>query len=299
MILKITQNCSLKRQLNLSNQIKNYKKIVVLALNWNFMRYIFCFLFFALSFSSCEKQTESVNYSDDKIMAVKLASPGKPQSDISQKIIKKASLRFETNDLESTFTQIQKAIITNKGTVQNDSEGKDYDNIYRNLTVRVPSQNFDTFLKSISEGVSYFERKEISSDDVTEQYIDLNSRLKTKRKLEERYLQILQKATKISEILEIEKQISTIREEIEAKESQLKYLESRVSESVITIEFYKTIAEKEGVKISYGSKIWIAIKGGFFSLSEFLISLISVWPFIIVFCVLAYFIRKRFKRKKI
>ena len=258
--------------------------------------YLFLFIFIL---SSCGNEPQNDVSNDIKISAVQLASPEKSQSNISQKIIKKASLRFETNDLESTFTQIQKAIITNKGTVQNDSEGKDYDNIYRNLTVRVPSQNFDTFLKSISEGVSYFERKEISSDDVTEQYIDLNSRLKTKRKLEERYLQILQKATKISEILEIEKQISTIREEIEAKEGQLKYLESRVSESVITIEFYKTIAEKEGVKISYGSKIWIAIKGGFFSLSEFLISLISVWPFIIVFCVLAYFIRKRFKRKKI
>ncbi|MFC6246514.1 DUF4349 domain-containing protein [Flavobacterium psychroterrae] len=187
----------------------------------------------------------------------------------------------------------------NKGTVQNDSEGKDYDNAYRNLLIRIPSENFDQFISSVSKGVSYFERKEISSENVTEQYIDLDSRLKTKRKLEERYLQILQKATKISEILEIEKQISTIREEIEAKEGQLKYLESCVSESTVTIEFYKTIAQKEGVKTSYGSKLWTAIESGFFSLSEFLISIISLWPFIILFCVFAYFIRKRFKRKKI
>jgi prefoldin subunit 5 len=88
----------------------------------------------------------------------------------------------------------------------------------------------------------------------------LTSRLNTKRKLEERYIEILKKATKVSEILEIEKQISAIREEIEAKQGQLKYLESRVSESTVTIEFYKTIAQKEGVKISYGSKIWNSIK---------------------------------------
>ncbi|MGO4772561.1 DUF4349 domain-containing protein [Flavobacterium sp. W22_SRS_FK3] len=263
------------------------------------MRYIFFFLFFGLFFSSCEKQIGSINYSDDKIMAVKLDSPGKPESNVSQKIIKTASLRFETNNLESTFTQIQKAIIANKGTVQNDTEGKDYNNIYRNLTVRIPSQNFDSFIKSISAGVSYFERKEISAQDVTEQYIDLSTRLKTKRKLESRYLEILQKATKISEILEIEKQISIIREEIESKEGQLKYLESRISESVITIEFYKTVAKKEGVKISYGSKIWAAIESGFFSLSEFLISFISLWPFIILLVLLVYFIRKRFKRKKV
>jgi len=273
------------------------------------MRHIFFLSVFFLTLISCSKK--EADSQDLAITTVKLpVFKTKGESDakfdkasntpeIQQKIIKQASLRFETNDLENTFSQIQAALKENGATIQTDSEGKDYNTIYRNITVKVPSQNFDSFIKDVSKGVSYFERKDISAEDVTEQYIDLNSRLKTKRKLEERYLQILQKATKISEILEIEKQISTIREEIEAKEGQLKYLESRVSESTITIEFYKTIAEKEGVKISYGSKVWTAIKSGFFSLSEFLISIISIWPFIIVLCVLAYFIRKRFKRKKI
>jgi len=274
------------------------------------MKYIFFLFFVLLTFSGCSKHEEPANM---MISAVKLppknesaassdlkddmADPASPA--IPQKIIKEASLRFETNDLQDTFNQIQTAIAANKASIQNDSEGKDYDNVYRNLTVRVPSQNFDSFINAISKGVSYFERKDITSQNVTEQYIDLTTRLKTKRKLEERYLQILQKATKISEILEIEKQISAIREEIEAKEGQLKYLESRVSESTVTIEFYKTIAQKEGVKASYGSKIWAAIQSGFYSLSEFLISIISLWPFIILFCVFAYFIRRRFKRKKL
>lgn len=278
------------------------KKIVVLALNWNLMRYLFFLIFALLTFLSCDKQAENAAVYDQAITAVKLSAPSKSESDksinIPQKIIKNAFLRFETNDLEETFDQIQAAVTATKGTIQNDSEGKDQNSIYRNIYLRVPSENFDVFIKSISKGVSYFERKDISSENVTEQYIDLTARLKTKRKLEERYLQILQKASKISEILEIEKQISTIREEIEAKEGQLKYLESRVSESTITIEFYKTIAQKEGIKISYGSKIWNAIKSGFFSLSDFLVSIISVWPFIILFLAIAYFIRKRFKRKK-
>ena len=273
------------------------------------MRHIF-FLFFAvLIFSGCEKQAENSNM---MISAVKLPSkkessvnsdakdkidPASPK--IPQKIIKEASLRFETSNLEDTFNQIQTAIKESGATIQSDSEGKDYNSIYRNITLRVPSQNFDVFILNISKGVSYFERKEISSEDVTEQYIDLTSRLNTKQKLETRYIEILQKATKVSEILEIEKQISAIREEIEAKQGQLKYLESRVSESTISIEFYKITPQKEGVKTSYGSKIWNAIQSGFFSLSEFLISIISFWPYIILFCVFAYFIRKRFKRKKI
>lgn len=275
------------------------------------MRYIFCFFCFVLILSGCNKSYES----EDNVLAIQTVKlPPKSESadydkspvppappikeKLEQKIIKEATLRFETDNLEAAFNQIQKAAKTNKARIINDAEGKDFATVFRNLTVKVPSQNFDRFISDISKGVSYFEVKNISAEDVTEQFIDLTSRLKTKKKLEERYLEILKKANKVSEILEIEEQISTIREEIEAKEGQLKYLESRVSESTITIEFYKTIAEKEGVKISYGSKLWTAIKSGFYSLSDLLISLLSVWPFIILFCVLAYFIRKRLKRKK-
>lgn len=275
------------------------------------MRYIFFLSVFFCVLSGCSKN-EAPN--EASISAIKIPPPPASKSEyiqkdqdknldapspkIEQKIIKQASLRFETNDLEETYKQIQTAVKQSQGKVQSDSEGKDYGTLYRNITIRVPSQNFDNFINTISKGVSYFERKEITAEDVTEQYIDLTTRLKNKRKLEERYLQILQKAAKISEILEIEKQISIIREEIEAKEGQLKYLESRVSESTVTIEFFKNLPEQEAVQLSYGSKVWTAVKSGFFSLSSFFISIISIWPFIIIFCVLAYFIRKRIKRKK-
>jgi len=271
------------------------------------MRHLLLLLIFFSVLTGCKKSYEpkenlsvqTVNLPPKSESESSDESPSEtPPPKVEQKIIKEATLRFETDDLENTFTQIQKAVSANKAKIINDSEGKDYATVFRNLTIKVPSQNFDRFISNISKGVSYFEVKNISAEDVTEQFIDLTSRLKTKKKLEERYLEILQKATKISEILEIEKQISAIREEIEAKEGQLKYLESRVSESTVTIEFYKTIAEKEGVKISYGSKLWAAVKSGFYSLSDFLIGLISIWPFVIILCILAYFIRKRFRRRK-
>ncbi|KAF2334658.1 DUF4349 domain-containing protein [Flavobacterium ginsenosidimutans] len=278
------------------------------------MRHIFFLSFLFLILSGCKK-SEALNEEAYAIQTVQMpakaeassadknfdpvAAPApKVKQEIEQKIIKEATLRFETDNLENTFGQIQKAVASSKARIINDSEGKDYGTVFRNLIVKVPSQNFDRFINDVSKGVSYFEVKNISAQDVTEQYIDLTSRLKTKKKLEERYLEILKKANKVSEILEIEEQISTIREEIESKEGQLKYLESRVSESTITIEFYKTIAEKEGVKISYGSKLWNAIKSGFYTLSDLLISLLSAWPFVFLFVVFAYFIRKRLKRRK-
>lgn len=278
------------------------------------MKSIILFFLLLFSFSSCKKAEADL---DMKVSAIKLPAkresvsngiydqdkndaPAKesPQN-IEQKIIKEGNLHFETSDLAATYSQIQNAVKSNNAIIQNDTEGKDYESVFRKLIIRVPSKNFDLFLKDISKGVAYFDNKEISSQDVTAEYIDIDARLKAKKVLENRYLELLKKANKVSEMLEIEAQLSSIREEIEAKEGQLNYMQNRVSFSTITIEFYKSIAEESGVTASYGMKIWTAIKSGFNSMSSLFINLLSIWPFIIILFAIGYFIRKRFKTKKI
>ena len=260
-------------------------------------------------FSNCKKAEESL---DSNIQAVKL--PKKSESGINalynkdtndetvpsieQKIIKEGNLRFETNDLEATYSQIQNAVKNQNATIQNDTEGKDYQSVFRKLIIRVPSKNFDPFLTAISKGVSYFDNKEITSQDVTTEFIDIEARLKAKKVLENRYIELLKKANKVSEMLEIEAQLSAIREEIEAKKGQLNYMQNRVSFSTITVEFYKTVATESGITTSYGMKIWTAIKSGFNSISSLFIWMLEIWPFIIILIVGIYFIRKKITRNK-
>lgn len=271
--------------------------------------FVICFLLFL----ACKK---AENFSEDmSIKAIELPSKvdqvkfDKPEETsaqasgvnkqvaVEQKIIKTGSVRFETNDLEKTYEQVILSVKKYKGIIQNDNESKDYGSLTKRMTVRVPSQSFDLFLNEISKGVSFFDSKEVSAEDVTEQYIDIEARLTTKKKLESRYLDLLAKATKISEILEIEKQLSIIREEIESKQGQLLYLQNQISMSTLSIEFYKSVVENDGATISYGSKIWNGIISGFNSFSDFLISLISIWPFLIVLITAIYWTRKWLKRR--
>lgn len=266
------------------------------------MKNILFLLLLLVSFSSCKKSEEAS--ADLEISALKLPpkgnsdSPKIEQKKGEQKIIKTGDIRFETNDLADTYTQMITAVNKHKAIIQNDTEGKQYGSIFRKIIVRVPSKNFDSFLSDISKGVSYFDIKEISSKDVTEEYIDIDARLKAKKVLENRYIELLKKANKVSEMLEIEAQLSAIREEIEAKEGQFRYLQSQVSMSTITIEFYKTVAVEDGATISYGSKIWNAITSGFNSFSSFFIGLLSIWPFLIILATIVYFIKKRFNKKQ-
>jgi len=219
---------------------------------------------------------------------------------VQSKIIKNGKLSFETSDLEKTTTQVYELFKKYNVQVQSDNEGKDYQNsFYKNIVIRVDSNKFEALIQEISKGVNYFDTKEISSEDVTEQYIDIQSRLKTKKELENRYLELLKKATNVSEMLDIEKNLSKIREEIEAQQGRLNYLQNRISQSTLRIYFYKKTSDT-GITNSYGSKITNAIKHGFNSLSSLFISFLKSWHVIVflVFCFWYYKKRKKNKQNK-
>ena len=131
-----------------------------------------------------------------------------PEKTTDTKIIKTGNIRFESSNLESSFETVQKAVAKHKAIIQNDNSGKDDYSVYRNFTIRIPNQDFDAFITEISQGVSHFDKKEISQQDVTEEYVDIEARMNAKKKLEARYIQLLTKANKVSEMLEIEKQLA-------------------------------------------------------------------------------------------
>lgn len=237
-----------------------------------------------------EKSNSPMNYEEEA------AEANPTQSET--KIIKTADLRFQSSDLDTSYENLKTGITKYKAIIQNDESGKTDESVYRNLTIRIPSQNFDSFISDISKGVQHFDRKEISQQDVTEEYVDTESRMKSKKKLEERYLQLLSKASKVSEMLEIEKKLAEIREEIEAKEGQLKYMQNRVSMSTVNIQMYTYNASESGATVSYGGKIWNSIKEGFNGLSNFMLSIISIWPFILIFVGVFIFLKRRFFKKK-
>ena len=219
----------------------------------------------------------------------------KPES-VEQKLIKESFLRFETQDLDKTYQQIIRFVKQNRGFIQDDNASKSYNYISRHLIIRIPTTEFQKTIDSISKHVAYYDTKRISSKDVTEEFIDLEARLKAKRTLENRYLELLSKAKTVKEILEIERELSSIREEIEAKQGRLKYLENKVSLSTLNIEFYKQTAES-GVTVSYGSKMWNAIKSGFNGLSMFFLGILHIWPFILIVIIL-FFLLKRWLNKR-
>ena len=214
-----------------------------------------------------------------------------------QKLIKESYLNFETQDLDKTYNHIIRFIKQSGGFIQDDNSNKSYNRISRHLVVRLPSVEFQKTIDSISNYVDFFDTKRISSRDVTEEFIDIEARLKAKQTLEKRYLELLSKAKNVKEILDIERELSKIREEIEAKQGRLKYLKNKVSLSTINIEFYKLTSESS-VTVSYGAKMRNAIKSGFNGVSLFFLGILHIWPFIIIIVIVFFLIRRWMNKKR-
>ena len=219
----------------------------------------------------------------------------KDKAAIERKLIKTGSVTFETKELEATRKTVLDLVNKHKGYIARDNQYKSDDRISTTISVRVPAKSFDLVLEGIAKGVDKFDAKNIHISDVTEQFLDVEARLKTKKALETKYLEILKKAKTVREILDVERELGKLRGDIEATEGRLKYLQSQVSLSTLNITFYKKNA---GSEEGFGNKIGDAFKQGFENVKAFLVSMLTVWPFMIILFLLIFYVRKRMKRSK-
>ena len=103
------------------------------------------------------------------------------------------------------------------------------------ITIKVPSDKFDETIDKIKDTTIKVEREEVSTQDVTDQYIDLETRLRNYNATEDKYLEVLKKAQTVNEILDVQRELSQIRNNIERIEGQIKYMDRQVEMSTISV----------------------------------------------------------------
>jgi hypothetical protein len=103
------------------------------------------------------------------------------------------------------------------------------------ITFRVPDDKFETALEQLRDMAVRVETEQTSSQDVTEEYIDLQARLGNAEATEQQYLALLDKAEEIEDILDIYDYLSRIRYEIEQLKGRIQYLEQTTSTSLIEV----------------------------------------------------------------
>jgi hypothetical protein len=144
------------------------------------------------------------------------------QIDVSKlKLIRTADARIEVKEYEEAKQTIDSIVLHSNAYVSSENETKYESRKQNRLTIRTPAGNFDYLLNTLLSVAHRIESKSIQVKDVTEEYIDVEARLKSKRQLEQRYLSLLEKARNVKDIIEIESNLNTIREEIESIQGRL------------------------------------------------------------------------------
>lgn len=107
------------------------------------------------------------------------------------------------------------------------------------MVVRIPEKHFETFLSEAEAEASKVLEKNVTGQDVTEQYVDLSSRVKSKRAVEERLLAFMKDAQKTEDLLKISTDLAKIQEEIEVLVGKINYLENQTSFSTIELTMHE------------------------------------------------------------
>ena len=216
-----------------------------------------------------------------------------------KKIIKDGRLGVRVTDLENTKSRIDTLIIRHGGYYANESlNNSDWETSY-NLKIRIPSENFMKFISDIEAGDGEILYKEIDARDVTDQFIDLETRLENKRNYLKRYNDLLVKANSIKEILEIEEMIRALEEEIESTTGRLKYLSDLVDYSTLdlTISKQRNFKYNPAKRDKFTEKLKQSLSKGWFGFVDFFLFIINIWPLWIII-TLIYYLWKKYKMKR-
>ncbi|MDR1603180.1 MAG: DUF4349 domain-containing protein [Gracilibacteraceae bacterium] len=180
---------------------------------------------------------------EDSYSSVAESYPAAPvpaaEAPAPDKIIYSLQAQLRVNDVDEAMRGLENTARTMGGYVA----GSRQSNLeYGYLTLRIPAETFAAFTDSLPQWGTVTD-KYIFTDDVTEQYMDAESRLKSWQAQEDRYLEFFAAAETVEEMIMIEGALSEVRREKESLEGQIKYWDSKVAYSEVNLELTQKRAE--------------------------------------------------------
>ncbi|SET59482.1 DUF4349 domain-containing protein [Paenibacillus sp. NFR01] len=226
---------------------------------------------------------------------------------LNKKLIYKANLAMEVKDYGAAQTEVRNLITLANGYIVEFNENTSEYEQGGTFVLKVPAGGFSSFLNKLEQVEHKSIQRSIQGQDVSEEYVDLGSRLKAKQLMEAQYVEFMKKATKSADLVAFANQLGAIQEEIETLKGRMRYIDQNVSFSTIELRLYqpevKTAAvddEKEAKPLS--ERVSDALNGSLNAISVtfqwLVIVLAGALPILILAgIVLAIFLAIRRKSK--
>ncbi|MDI1232969.1 MAG: DUF4349 domain-containing protein [bacterium] len=245
---------------------------------------------------------------DPKMLEMRTDATGEPipdqlrieQTTTQKKIVKDGTMGIKTDNIAESKKRFDALLKTLNAYYELEDLQNNDAQIRYELKIRIPAENFEKLISGIESGGDEITNKNIQARDVTEEYLDIATRLENKRAYMKRYQELLTKAQKIEDILSIDENIRTLQEEIESSEGRLKFLNDQVAFSTLTITLFKTkeYVYKPAQKDKFTERIKSALSNGWSGLVDFIVGLFVIWPWLLILFIAYKMIRRILKRMK-
>ena len=201
------------------------------------------------------------------------------------KIIYTANLSLESKDYDAARAALDAALAEAGGYLESSSEYSDAgDSRSVSLTYRVPQQNYENFLAAVAEAgnVTY---KNQQADDVTAQYMDVETRLENLKNQRTRLQQLQQQADNLSDLLEIESSLTDVQSQIESWQSQMDWYNDQVEECTVYVSLSE-VSTYSPPSEGFGSRFVSALSAGWQNfvdgLQQVIVALAGAWPVVVI-----------------
>jgi len=221
---------------------------------YNYINYILAPLMLFIIFTACGNEPEydepmgsprMMSSPESASLMVKevSGSPVNPDNGQSinisdRKISKNAQLEIKVKSLDDSMNFITNKTNSYKGYIVSSSSyapNTDYETKTANISLRVPSDSLDQFLKEIKTYAKETIHESIFTQDITEEYIDVKAKITSMESSEQRLTKLLDKTESVKEIVEVEKELSRLRADIDSLKGRFKFIENSVVTSLVRI----------------------------------------------------------------
>lgn len=167
--------------------------------------------------------------------AVAMAGTETLPDDFDRKIVKTAELGVRAEDVRQSAAEAQRIAASFGGNVLSSRVIRDDGSVYADLTLSVPSPEFEAALDELRGLGKEVTTDAVRGEDVTEEFVDLESRERNLLAAEESLLELYGKAESVDDTLTVQRELTNLRGEIELVQGRIKYLEQRTAFSRITL----------------------------------------------------------------
>lgn len=167
----------------------------------------------------------------------------------NRKLIYRADLSMEVEDYVKAQSELLNRVQLAGGYVLEFSDQKSLYELGGTFTVKVPSGGFMNFIQQLEQMKHLEFSRNLQANDVTEEYVDLEARLKAKQVVEARLLSFMEKAQKADDLVRFSSELGSVQEEIERIKGRMRYLEQNVAFSTVNLRLYQTLEDADQASI--------------------------------------------------